>query len=671
MNKKPDDLTPAPGAEVRPILDRLLAALDVDNPEGLMAALFADKRPVTEKAKDKKLEELMQSKGPEMTQAAADLKDWGRENTRRSRDALNDALRLALLDILDRNAGKLGAAVAVLRPWAERDANLEALAEWLEKGGWEKVNGDKGDKVEAALAFAMRRSVDADAAGALRTLKDEGAPAFFEDCPPPVLNCPTACIIWPNRDAPYYVLSYDTPRADANKPDVLAFVDKYIKPAPYPPFDPADWTRPDKATVLLGLDALKAGIAAYDWGGLCLCLNEKAGPAGDWLRLLAVAWVKERAENENERLEREGNARALDSAPRVLVRGREYGRLPKVAAGMSWAFGGGFHLQAVEVGGKQYAPAPDLAILPRSVVVPAGYSLLPADHADRPHQAILPLDITGADDAPPLPVALTDATQYAIAPAAGKLGLLIMAAAWAGKGKLHKTTLRELTAAINPTAAKLFGSHYDTVTRGLKDLDGLRLVLPNGLAYRVFECPVTWRELTPQEYDTALFVGLTRTFEKTLAAIAETAGKSYKGDFLIDLTGAMALPTRRAGLLRQYIRACAFWNSQWKPGTNGEPDPDRVPEVAAERWAGMTNYLTPTAAEYLRGKGKGDRRRLSDSVKETLSDAAYLEGRGLVRLERADRKAIKILWPEAYMEAWREARKGAARMNQKGQTAQV
>jgi hypothetical protein len=317
-------------------------------------------------------------------------------------------------------------------------------------------------------------------------------------------------------------------------------------------------------------------------------------------------------------------------------------------------------LARVTLDGRTYAAAPDVAIASTSAMVPAGYALLPAEYAKRPHQMLLPIAWEGGDDAPPLPVALIDATQYAIAPAAGKLGLLMIAAAHAGEGTLHKTSLRGLTKTINP-GARLNRSHYQTVCKGLTQLDALRLVLPNGLAYRVFECPIPWRELTPAEYDGPLFVGLTRTFERTLAEIHALAGPSYRGDFLFDLTGAMALPTKRSGLLRQYVRACAFWNAYWRPGTKGEPDPARVPEVPADRWAAMVNYLSPAAAAYASGKGKV-KQRLSADLKAVIADAGALADLGLVKVERADSRAVRLLPPPGYLEAWKESRKGGHKL---------
>lgn len=568
-----------------------------------------------------------------LNRAAAELA----AQTRAAGDRLTETLRAELRRLAGGAARKRhGDAVAeALLRWAA-EARIETLADFLDAKGWADLDAapERAAKLEAAIVAAWQSCGDARAV----TFIDN----FFD------------------------LTGGRPPEEQADAATVARMAETPVKPAvaflTIPRGEPLPADLPEGARAVAALDGLKALLARHNWIPVARGL---VGPKGEaWLALLAAQWITDRAEAEADRVQRQAEAAELAAAPAVHVHARKYGRLPKVTAGLSWAFGGpGVELSRVTVDGRTYAPAPDLAIVPPSALVPAAYALLPADHAKHAHQTLLPIDLDGTEDAPPLPVALADATQYAIAPAAGKLGLLVMAAAHAGKGKLHKTTLRELTQAINPDA-RLVRTHFETVCRGLGQLDGLRLVLPNGMAYRVFECPVPWREVKPAEYDAPLFVGLTRTFERTLAAIQDAAGASYRGDFLFDLTGAMKLPTRRPGLVRQYIRAAAFWNAYWKPGTKGEPDPDRVPEVDAERWAALTNYLPPTAAEYLRakGKGRGDRRSLSHSIKDALADAAALAESGLVKIARADRHAVRLLPPPEYLEAWHESRKGAHKL---------
>ena len=582
---------------------------------------------------------------PEETPAAQpDAPDGWAELYAEAPERLTLALRNALAELAGSARGKYGDAVATrLSEWA-REARIENLAEWLAEKGWDAIAGNQTlcEAIEGALVEDWNARKRRPAFVPFFVNHEERIEAMVAQYQA------DGTIIAPEAKLGAAFLGIargeDLPEVDA------------------------EWT------AVAALEGLRALLERRQWHHIASILptpdpllpraewkaetDRQAIYFPIWLQALADPWMVERALAEADRQKRQEEAAELAAAPAVHVNARKYGRLPKVTAGLSWAFGGpGVRLTTVTLDGKTYAPAPDLAIVPRTALVPAAYALLPADHAKKPHQTLLPIDLAGGEDAPPLPVAIADATQYALAPAAGKIGLLVLAAAHAAGGKLARTTLRELTQSINPDA-RLVRSHFETVARALWQLDGLRLVLPDGMAYRVFETPVPWRDITTAEYDSPLFVGLTRTFERTLAAIHDFAGASYRGDFLFSLSGAMRLPTKRPGLVRQYIRAAAFWNSYWRPGSSGEPDPSRVPEVETERWAAMTNYLSPTAAEYLRSKGQGDRSRLAHSIRDTMDDAKALAEQGLVTIGRLDRKAVRLLPPPEYIEAWHESRKG-------------
>lgn len=567
-------------------------------------------------------------------------------------DKLTEAMRAEMRRLLDGDARKeYGNGVTDnLLLWSN-DALIENMSDWMDATGWGLLERKpaRGDKVEAALVRAATRTTFAGPDGAF--------PFAVCEVEPPKPDEDTKAN--QNPQGPLVVEITDKTETVQATPAKRVFPIWWAVLGTPRNGTPPKGVEPGKTPYVLGLDALKALFQRHDWIPLSLVLSDE--PEANWLSQPVALWLTERAKTEKERADRLAQAGELSKAPAVITKGRKFGRLYKVTAGMSWAFGGpGVELHRVVLDGHTYAPAPDLAIAQGRRIVPPGYALLPADHAKKPHQTLLPIDTQGGQDSPPLPVALADATQYAITPAGGKLGLVIMAAAWAGSGKVHKTTLRELTQTINPDA-RLVKTHFETVCRGLAQLDGLRLVMPDGMAYRVFDTPVPWRELKPEEYDADLYVGMTRTFEQTLAAIQSTPGNSYRGDFLFDLTGAMKLSTRRAGVLRQYIRSAAYWNSVWKPGTNGEPDPARLPKVPTDRWAIMTNYLPQTAVEYVQARG-GDRRRLSDSIKETLADAEALEEAGLVKVDHLGRDYVRLLPPPEYMEAWHESRKGAHRM---------
>jgi len=411
------------------------------------------------------------------------------------------------------------------------------------------------------------------------------------------------------------------------------------------------------------VQALKIIFEAGAWE-LLLRTSEEAGDVRTWLRIIVRPYVEEIAKEVLGDHERKERAKPISRVRTTAVKDRSFLRLPKIAAGVSWAFGGsGVTMESVRLDGRDYTPAPDIAIAPNTesrAIVPAGITLLPAEYVNKPHQAVLPLDETGQESAPPLAVAIAGATQYAITLPAAKLAILIMGASMNRRFDPTTASLRELAQRINP-GARLVKSHFETITKSLAQLDNLRVMLPNGLSYRVLDTPVPWRELTPEEYDQPLVLGFARSFaEAVMQNVELTAGRSYRGEFLLDETGVMEL--KHSGVVRQYVRSAAFWNAYWKGG-KGEPDPAKVPATPTEQWAALTNHLSPAAAEYAHTKNRkrGGHVRMAEAVKEILEGVEELEAKGLVRVDKADKKQIRLLPPEIYLEAWRKSRAGEDR----------
>jgi hypothetical protein len=411
------------------------------------------------------------------------------------------------------------------------------------------------------------------------------------------------------------------------------------------------------------VQALKIVFEAGAWE-LLLRTSAEASDVGTWLRIIVRPYVDEIAKEVLGDHERKERAKPISRVRTTAVRNREFLRLPKIAAGVSWAFGGsGVTMESVRIDGRDYTPAPDIAIAPNTesrAIVPAGITLLPAEYVSKPHQAVLPLDETGQESAPPLAVAIAGATQYAITLPAAKLAILIMGKSMNRRFDPTTASLRELAQRINP-GARLVKSHFETITKSLAQLDNLRVMLPNGLSYRVLDTPVPWRELTPEEYDQPLVLGFARSFaEAVMQNVELTAGRSYRGEFLLDETGVMEL--KHSGVVRQYVRSAAFWNAYFKGG-KGEPDPAKVPATPTEQWAALTNHLSPAAAEYAHTKNRkrGGHVRMAEAVKEILEGVQELEAKGLVRVDKADKKQIRLLPPEIYLEAWQKSRSGEDR----------
>jgi hypothetical protein len=503
------------------------------------------------------------------------VRAWGLENTRRSRDAVADALRRALADQLGRGTwAKLPSDVlADLRRWAAEDANPEALAEWLDRGGWGKVDGDA---VEAALVTAARATVEADG------LKDG-----------------LACVLW-NSAAPYFVLLYDTARADRDKPDVRERIARLTTPRIEPwaaLLVPEDLTPPDKAEVLLGLDALKAGLQGFDWSGLGLSLTDKAGRAGDWLGRLAVPWMDERRAALVERADRQSAAVGIALRPKAETDAGKWTPLPR-ALTVAAAMGGPF---SVDVNGETYAPEPGLAGPAALALRPRGMDIVPADWLGNPAQLSLALDL----DTPPeavleyLGAVVENAARTAHLARLGNicpklLGLMFAAAPMTGR--MVQGTLGELARMLYPD--------WSINRRGKRDLQGLGAAMMAVKGLRLVE---TEPDGTRRPYE--LFIvdmALTAKPDAVLGwtinpwLLRRMQGGKGGGFFLLNMTRWLALGIQNPRLFPLALRLAALWDAARVH--NGPFDPARLRPIEADRLCWECNTLPEGAAMFRTGK---------------------------------------------------------------------
>jgi hypothetical protein len=484
------------------------------------------------------------------------------------------ALDAALRDLLEKATPQdiTPDTKPALAGWLE-NANPEGLSDWLEKGGWAKVDKAELDK------------------------------ALLEVTPTPELE---------------------------TLQKVLA-------------------AKPGADSAEARLLGLHFSLRLYLWPALGL--KQADGKPAKWLRLLAWEWLLDAADKARERLEREAKARRLD-VKTVRAGAGHYARLPKLAAGISWAFGGaGVKLP------EGYKAAPSMAAL-----VPPGFALLRESDLAKAHQTALPMIVEG-DDTPPLVLAVTGASRDVFTPVAAWLSVHIMAATWDKPDVLQGTTLRELTTAIYPDAPRLRSMHFESVAAALNMMRNARILWPAGYADALFYVPRwTWKTPAPEHLDAPLVVGLEQHFlQKTLPEITDATGvKSMNGTFLFNYTGTMHLPKDSPGLLRQYLRAEAIGATCYEFGT-GKPTPDRVPEVPTERWAVLTNYIPSKSG--LDGKDPRPAGRVAKSkaIKRMLAHIDELADRQLVKVDRADTKAVRLLQTEADLDAWDAFRAGKAR----------
>lgn len=576
------------------------------------------------------------------------------EQTRAARLAAPDKMTAHLRAELREHFAKVCRGMSppakdAVRRWIDA-ARIENLAEWLEAGNWDKTNRET---VQTPLTADLEACYAGEVAFPL--ICDITAEA--EDDPEePQKKC---VMVRSNNYTVRLAGDLSRPLWEEQTEEQRQARRKQDERLGLKPKTEEDYAREKE---LAAIHARNFPRTADWFAGVRLCFQERhwvnlldTADGIDrlrWLGWLARPWLEEYAKEQTELEERKANAKPLQRVPRTKVGEREFVRIGKVGAGISWAFGGAGHpLSSVDLDGKTFAAQADLA------VVPAGVALLPADHASKPHQTVLALDDSGSEDALPLPVAMVQGTPLAMSVPAAKLALYIMAGAISRRQPTTQTTIRELTERLNPglDRRKMHNTHYETVFSALAELDRQRLFFPNGFAYRAFECPLPWRELSPAEYDAEIYVGFARAFETGLTAFLKD-NKSYRGDFLLELTGTLAMT--RGGPLRQYVRAAAAWNAYWRG--DGEPDPSKVPTLSTERWASMTNYLAPAAVEYLRtrNRARGGHVRTAEAVKKILKDAEELEAAGLVVIDKASREEIRLLPPDIYLEAWRKSRAG-------------
>ena len=394
------------------------------------------------------------------------------------------------------------------------------------------------------------------------------------------------------------------------------------------------------------------------------CSPNKPQPFVFLERIMRAVWL----DIVQPQFSRENEARPF--APGIVrTQGDRYAKQPKFIAPISWALGAP-GMREVKVDGDRYAPEPVVAarLVPRTFPL---FARIPG-HENKPHQTVLALE---HDEPIALPVAVTGATAYAISPIAAKLALVMLAAPEVRTGQLQRVTLGELARWTHPSTKRLRPREISAVARGLDELRLLFVYLPDGRKVQTFD---TTSATNPDDAPPGLTVrwGLTRTFIAALAdgigdrrSADEAAFPSYRGEFLINLDGAMRLPTNRPSLLRHYIRAAAHWNAAFKPGSSTF-DPGMMRQYTAEDWATITNSVPPGVVEYLKAQGlrtKGTstgRAAWSKERKAMLDDLAELEALGLVEVSKGGsgrNERFKILPTGAYLEAKAQARKAGTR----------
>lgn len=356
-------------------------------------------------------------------------------------------------------------------------------------------------------------------------------------------------------------------------------------------------------------------------------------------------------------------ARAEQATTPVRAHGHKgYSKIPKVVAGMAWAVEGPPMERTVDVDGVSFGLEPRIAqrVAEGRVLVPRGLALMPSDK--RPHQAAFPFEYDS--DADTLPMALTQASSAGVLSIdAFKAILLAFANANVIGGELIGGTLSEWTAQVRPYLKRTQARDYQQVARGFHEADGIRVYLPDGSDLRPFDVR---RPTDPEkpERDAEVRMGLTQTFRETLSA--SFGDTRYRGEFLLDLSGAMALHGfDGARRLRLYTTTAAHWGAAFHADANryGEFNPDMMQARSLEEWGVLANALSSAGVELLRGNTKrgAAKTALSNDRRYIADDMEYLVSAGMFGGIEKQGDSLKPLPPDAHQEAFRAIRRRGSR----------
>jgi hypothetical protein len=378
-----------------------------------------------------------------------------------------------------------------------------------------------------------------------------------------------------------------------------------------------------------------------------------------WIRVLAVKWLNYAVQRANEMSGREERGLDLVTTPAGMelkmkwqdVDGKAlFVKAPKMTVGLSWGFG------ASGLSGG-YESAPNMAVL-----LPRGYKLLGVEAIksavageNKAHTMTLPLELVPQEQPMPLALALTGMSAEVLSPVAGKMALALLTDTLVDPQKMRRTTFGELTRLIFPDGQRLQAREFELVAEGLRMLDGIKVVWPNGRVDRIFD--VQYFKGQPEK-EAPLVLGLARSFlDGTLKDIAkETGQKALEGQFIYNFKAAMALSNLRPGLLRQYLRIQAMANDYWDYKTKAHTH-ESVPVAGIDpvTWAVWNNYMPNPDTD---AQDLTKRKAKSEALEKMEADARELEQLGLIVIDTWEKHRLRLLVNEETLAVWKKFREG-------------
>jgi hypothetical protein len=338
------------------------------------------------------------------------------------------------------------------------------------------------------------------------------------------------------------------------------------------------------------------------------------------------------------------------NAPQFKVPGVEqptgdvYVRGPKVTAGISWALGTSGQ-RKVEIDGDDYCAAPSVTrYVSRSLgILPSG---------KRPSQISLPV-YRRAERRDLVVQAVTD-TQFVLRPSAARALLFALVTA-PSDGSQVLGTVGDLERVMYPEQRSR-RRQRDAIIEGFRDLRWLGVLMPDGTDFLLLDIQAP--QAGTIDRDTVIHWGWTHS------AIRNDRGgvlRPWRGEFLLNLTGAMRLTGNQTLELRTYLHAAASWNEA-RRGLSGRLYTHFIPEMTLEDLGARVNALSLPTVQYLRERN-GRRQSVSDDRRRLKQALEALEGDDLINLEfkgPPTRRRWQLLPPVALQTAYRAIRSGGA-----------
>jgi hypothetical protein len=339
--------------------------------------------------------------------------------------------------------------------------------------------------------------------------------------------------------------------------------------------------------------------------------------------------------------------------PVVRNEGGAFAKLHKAYSGLTWGMGGP---GVVDVDGEEFGGQP--CLLPRS------WALRPKDHVRRMWQTMFPFVYDhGADD---LPLVAASSARFVLSPLASKVMIVASVDTRVNHGELAEVSIGQIARFTKPSVPRLRARDYADVALAFRELESLHVYPPDWREVRVFNVEkIAAPEMARP--DMRVLYGLNPIFVRRLIRERVTGdyltSREYRGWYLINLTGLMALPNERPAMLRYLLRASAEWNAACRY-PSGQYDESKVTYRPLEDFAsdanalpmGVVSYLSATGA--LRRQLASRRSDLRDARDRAREDFRSIEARGLWRLEERE-GLFRRLPTRAHLAAW-------ARMRSKG-----